>query len=300
MPSPAHSLPPRLATHHRCGFTLIELLVVISIIALLIGILLPALGAARETARQSACLSNNRQINIAMFAYSNDFRWFPRGQDRSVTTGSPQAPVVTSFLAEVVKDLETRGLPEDPQTIWLCPSYAGNEVRGKLLGAGPAPDFDNFDRLDTYGSTMMVTGRIRRPYDPGTPGTPYGAYFGTRSPNEPEDLLGPMVGDWYAYIPAAAGGNPQGYYSNHNGEGSFTTIGSAGVTTNVLSPNGGNMTYSDGHGSFDSSEDINTNQRGGNFVPPLTWLHSGPTGPPLRVHRTPELSPPPTIISFHN
>ncbi|MEQ9460354.1 MAG: prepilin-type N-terminal cleavage/methylation domain-containing protein [Phycisphaeraceae bacterium] len=56
----------------RRGFTLIELLVVISIIALLIGILLPALGAARDTARSAVCLSNLRQVGVGVYAYVQD------------------------------------------------------------------------------------------------------------------------------------------------------------------------------------------------------------------------------------
>lgn len=59
---------------NRSAFTLIELLVVISIIALLIAILLPALGAAREAGRASVCKSNERQIMIAMWAYAQDFK----------------------------------------------------------------------------------------------------------------------------------------------------------------------------------------------------------------------------------
>jgi len=109
------------------GFTLIELLVVIAIIGMLSSILLPALSKAREKGRQAVCISNLKEIFLAIEMYKNDNdEWYPL---RSDSTNYPSYPIMFWSGSQSASgvDLDFTGSPIYPYLkageIKTCPSF---------------------------------------------------------------------------------------------------------------------------------------------------------------------------------
>ncbi|HEX8463695.1 MAG TPA: DUF1559 domain-containing protein [Abditibacterium sp.] len=105
------------------AFTLIELLVVIAIIAILASILFPAFGRARENARRTSCLSNQKQIGLGFLQYQSDFDGaFP-------FTNHVSGLSWTNTIQPYTKSRQVFRCPSDPSPSWETPVPPSTALR---------------------------------------------------------------------------------------------------------------------------------------------------------------------------
>ena len=152
----------------RSGFTLIELLVVIAIIGILVALLLPAVQAARESARRTQCKNHLKQIGVALHQYHDRSQHFPPGYLTAVAQDNSDLGPGWGWASFLLADLEELNLQSeirwgvdiaDPRNlsarvarlpVFLCPS-------------DPAPPSFTVDATSTrvaYGNYLAVNGNL--------------------------------------------------------------------------------------------------------------------------------------------
>ena len=162
--------------HRRRGFTLLELLIVIAIIMVLAAILYPALGAVRERARQTVCLSNLRQIGTSLHMYAQDYDGiWPTSQFVTLLPEPPGFATIywNEVLRPYVRNRQVFYCPNDenkferdssygwsyPHMPYRWPFTEGETIESGSVSLGSA----NLDlKFKCPSDVMILTDTIRR------------------------------------------------------------------------------------------------------------------------------------------
>jgi prepilin-type processing-associated H-X9-DG protein len=115
------------ALSHRRAFSLIELLVVLATIALLLGLMLPALSGVRSSSRTALCISNLRQMAIAAQHYALEYRFFPpaiRYENDGMVTQIAW-DWITTMDGQLISPGPLWSFTDDPGKVQQCPGYHG-------------------------------------------------------------------------------------------------------------------------------------------------------------------------------
>ncbi len=151
----------RNAPKLRRGFTLVELLVTISVIAILVGLLLPAVQQARESMRRTKCANHLKQLGLALHNYHNTHRSFPAGYLSRVDTRGNDVGPGWGWASQLLPQLEQVSLYEKLNFELPIESSANSELRLTLVPTYVCPS-DVFHRVvlvskrDSLGNALAA------------------------------------------------------------------------------------------------------------------------------------------------